>query len=722
MTLLGVQIPSAGRALALSAGIFLLCGMMRDARAETILPPPTSADSASPDSASSDNASAKRPSASDTMPVPSAHYGRTTERPPAEAATFQHIPTSGERARALSVEDLANQSPGVFVVRHSSEGKGAQYFVRGFDAQHGTDIELTLEGVPLNFDSHIHGHGYIDLGWLPLSAVSRMDFSGGAYRVDQGPFAMGGSLDIRLHAPALEANHQLSLRTSHFGHSRIAVHSESSHKNLQQSHASELTAGLSWADRRFALRYAGLQRLHWRTARGAQQQLMIAGGVTRYEIPTLLARGHVQAGLSQGHSYLQDLRGQSDNLRLQWHGERRINNALHLHSNAAFHLHRFRYDDNNTGYLQQREGDTRLQSEDRRTLYLSSRMRHRLRRDHQLLWLAGLQYHHSDQSLRWRTPDAQTPPIEQWTQSHHMHGFVGVEWEGFLAPWLRVTSSLRADFWHLAPYEHTLEQGFHDTQIRVSPRASLKARLHETLDLIVAGGMGQRPSEIRAIIQANEDTNMDATGLSRDRFGNGQAQISRSGSVDIGFFGSWDRLQASLSVYGTWMRNESFYDHVAGLTYLLNPSRRLGFDASLEWLAHERVRLQGQWSVVDARFIESGGAVPGAPRQQGYLQAEFGLHPHLDLEVSSRFVGERVLRYDARAGAWAVLDLSLRAQPAHWLTLRASATNLFNATMEEAMYNYPSHWDATQPVSQLPRLHALYGTPRTFWLECIFHL
>src|SRR5690554_3643300 len=113
---------------------------------------------------------------------------QTSVSAPPEAATFRVRPQATTTARAQSVEDLLRDAPGIFLLRHASEGKGAQYFVRGFDAQHGTDLELTLDGVPLNLDSHIHGHGYIDLSWLPKDALAEFQYRGGNYDLRQGPF------------------------------------------------------------------------------------------------------------------------------------------------------------------------------------------------------------------------------------------------------------------------------------------------------------------------------------------------------------------------------------------------------------------------------------------------------------------------------------------------------------------------------------------------------
>jgi outer membrane receptor protein involved in Fe transport len=87
--------------------------------------------------------------------------------------------------------------PGVIVTQHSGDGKANQYFLRGFNLDHGTDFATRLAGMPLNLPSHGHGQGYTDLGVLIPELVERMVYRKGPYAADSGDFAAAGSADIR---------------------------------------------------------------------------------------------------------------------------------------------------------------------------------------------------------------------------------------------------------------------------------------------------------------------------------------------------------------------------------------------------------------------------------------------------------------------------------------------------------------------------------------------
>jgi len=95
--------------------------------------------------------------------------------------------------------------PGMVAVQHSGSGKANQYFLRGFNLDHGFDFTTYIDGVPWNLRSHGHGQGYLDVNGLMPETVERMDYRKGPYRADVGDFAMAGASFIstidRLDAP-----------------------------------------------------------------------------------------------------------------------------------------------------------------------------------------------------------------------------------------------------------------------------------------------------------------------------------------------------------------------------------------------------------------------------------------------------------------------------------------------------------------------------------------
>ena len=106
-------------------------------------------------------------------------------------------------ARQLDVRPIMRQGevmetvPGVIITQHSGEGKANQYFLRGFNLDHGSDFAMTVAGVPVNMPTHAHSQGYSDLNFLIPELVAGVQFSKGPYFADQGDFATAGSSNIK---------------------------------------------------------------------------------------------------------------------------------------------------------------------------------------------------------------------------------------------------------------------------------------------------------------------------------------------------------------------------------------------------------------------------------------------------------------------------------------------------------------------------------------------
>jgi hypothetical protein len=92
--------------------------------------------------------------------------------------------------------ELLEAIPGLVISQHSGEGKANQYYLRGFQLDHGTDLESTIGGIPINMVSHAHGQGYSDINWLMPELVSFVEFKKGPYYADQGDFSTAGSYNV----------------------------------------------------------------------------------------------------------------------------------------------------------------------------------------------------------------------------------------------------------------------------------------------------------------------------------------------------------------------------------------------------------------------------------------------------------------------------------------------------------------------------------------------
>ena len=94
-------------------------------------------------------------------------------------------------------QEVLRMVPGLFIGQHAGGGKAEQIFLRGYDLDHGTDIRLTVDGMPVNMVSHAHGQGYADLHFVIPELIQGVDFKKGSYNAEKGNLATAGWVDFR---------------------------------------------------------------------------------------------------------------------------------------------------------------------------------------------------------------------------------------------------------------------------------------------------------------------------------------------------------------------------------------------------------------------------------------------------------------------------------------------------------------------------------------------
>jgi outer membrane receptor protein involved in Fe transport len=120
------------------------------------------------------------------------------ERRPVSAASSFVRDSRAFELRSVSDDpgDLLEVTPGLEVGQHAGGGKANQYLIRGFDADHGTDLALSVDGVPINVRSHAHGQGFADFHFVIPESIERVEITKGPYEAGIGDFATAGSVNL----------------------------------------------------------------------------------------------------------------------------------------------------------------------------------------------------------------------------------------------------------------------------------------------------------------------------------------------------------------------------------------------------------------------------------------------------------------------------------------------------------------------------------------------
>ncbi len=108
-------------------------------------------------------------------------------------------------------QELLRIVPGLFVAQHAGGGKAEQVFLRGFDCDHGTDIQVSMDGIPVNMVSHAHGQGYADAHFIIPETINNIDFGVGPYYAQKGNFNTAGYVNFESYNNIQQSQVQLEV-------------------------------------------------------------------------------------------------------------------------------------------------------------------------------------------------------------------------------------------------------------------------------------------------------------------------------------------------------------------------------------------------------------------------------------------------------------------------------------------------------------------------------
>ena len=139
------------------------------------------------------------PAPSSTKPKPRTRLGEVVVEAskPLSAASSDEIRARDFELRPHgTLQEILNNVPGLVVAQHQGGGKAAQWLIRGFDADHGTDIAVSVDELPINLVTHGHGQGYADANPIIPEVVERLQLRKGPYFADVGDFGTAGALNF----------------------------------------------------------------------------------------------------------------------------------------------------------------------------------------------------------------------------------------------------------------------------------------------------------------------------------------------------------------------------------------------------------------------------------------------------------------------------------------------------------------------------------------------
>jgi TonB dependent receptor/TonB-dependent Receptor Plug Domain len=609
----------------------------------------------------------------------------------ARTASEGHVGTVELRARPLAREgELLETVPGVIVTQHSGEGKANQYFVRGFNLDHGTDFQTKVDGIPINSPTHAHGQGYTDLNFLIPEFVRSLDYKLGVSHAEIGDFGSAGAAEFflakRFERPVSIANvganglaRAVLGRSHRVGGADLLLGGEFKAYDGAWERAEEIRkySGMARYSRGSATSQFSVLALGYQNRWNANDQIPMRA-VTDGLISRLGQIDSTVGGNTSRYSLSASLK-QIGARSVQEYSVYGIRSTLDLFSNFTYFL-------NNPD-----RGD-QFEQVDRRNVVGGSATHTQefAAFGTQHLLKAGLQtrtdfadvgLHSSERRTRYATV-RRDDVVQSGTG-------VFVESESRWRPWFRSVLGLRADGYVFDVAGDRTENAGRRTAGIVSPKASIVVTPSDRAEFYFSGGTGFHSNDARGTTITVDPATGDAAARVNP--------LVRSRGVEFGVrTAPVTGLRSTLSVWALTLDSELLFVGDAGATEASSASRRQGItfanfyrptgslsiDADVSFA---RARLAGvplaERSIPGALENVIAGGVTWSPPRGGLFGAvrvrHFGTYPLIE---------DNTQRADATTLVNAEAGVRLRGG----FRLRTTLLNVLNSRAADIQYAYAS--------------------------------
>jgi hypothetical protein len=619
----------------------------------------------------------------------------------------------------LRAGELLETVPGLIVTQHSGGGKANQYFLRGFNLDHGTDFRVTLDGVPLNLSTHGHGQGYADLAPLVPELIDHVRYRKGPYFAEEGDFAAAGAARIH-YVDALEQP-IVSLAPGEDGYARGLAAASTTVAGGTLLGALELAHQDGPWELPEDHRRGNLVLRYSRGDAAAGMRLGLAGYEGRWDATDQIPRRAVSDGLVGRFGTLDPSDG-GRSRRYALTGERWRGDARGTSSLSAY-LVRYELDlfSNFTYFLDDEENGDQFAQRDqrsivgldwtrRRTLPLGGT---RATRTAELAYGLGGRFDHVDNGL-YRTRERVRLGTTREDTIDLATGGAWVELATRWTPWLRSTAGLRGDLWRAEVDASRRENSGERQDQLLSPKLTLVFGPWRETELYLNAGFGFHSNDARGATLAVDP----ASGEPARRV----EPLVRARGLDLGVRSELLRgYRTALTTFVLDLDSELVFVGDAGGTEASRPSRRVGIEWQNHWHPLPWLRLDADLALSRGRFRDDrpeGDHIPGAIERA--LNAGVAVD---DLDgwfgaLRLRYFGPRPLVEDDSVRSRSSTLVSARlgyAFPlggrAHGLRLGIEVFNLLDAEVDDIAYFYASRPAPGAPAREDVHFHP--AEPRT---------
>jgi hypothetical protein len=633
----------------------------------------------------------------------------TAERPVA-ASSQQFIPDKeyllqpqGRTAQVLRL------IPGFIAVEHSGgAGKADQYFLRGFDADHGTDVAFFTDGMPINLRTHAHGQGYTDLSFIIPETIEGLDVYKGAYLPEFGDFATAGAMNFKTREVVKEGIFQLA--GGQFDTQRHLLMLSPTKEKIRTLFAAEgyYTNGPFINDNRY-FRGNLLGRMTMNPTRRSELSVIGTFHKSQWNGSGEIPLRAVTAGIIDRFGAIDPSEGGKtirSTGRLNYHYD--TTSGGQFFANAYGQYYKFDLFTNFTYFLNHPVNGDGFQQSDRRVMYGGDTG---WRQSVDLFGIpsavtAGVQARIDDIHVRLG-PQVTRNPLGTTIDSDVLEAsyapFIKTEFQP--TPWIRLTGGVRSEIFtfnvrNRCPDCPEQPAGRTSSGL-VLPKANLILGPWLKTEFFANYGEGFHSNDARSTVTP------------------GSSPLARAKTYEVGVRSKpWgpDGVELIATFWAVDLQSELVFVGDEGTTEIRGPTRRRGMEVAARGQVIGPLYMNGSFTWTKAEF-RNGDAIPLAPELTAYGAVILRYPKGLTTQLQATYLGVRPLTEDRsfKAPSWVNLDLSTRYQLPVRLTYgRLEAflfiQNLLDTKWEQAMFAFESRL-RNEPAG-VPDIHFVPGNPR----------
>lgn len=604
-----------------------------------------------------------------------------------------------------SSQEALRKVPGLIIGQHAGGGKAEQIFLRGFDIDHGTDIAISVDGMPVNMVSHAHGQGYSDLHFLIPETVNKIDFGKGPHYAERGDFATAGYVDFSTKDYVKESSVTLSLGQFNNLRTLGMFNLLENVKNQNAYVAVEYLANDGPFESPQNFNRLNLFGKYVSFSPDNDKLSITASHFTsRWDASGQIPQRAVDSGQISRFGAIDDTEGgETERTNLNVEYNKNIDDRTHMTTNAYYSHYTFDLFSNFTFFLEDPiNGDQIYQSEDRQILGLNTKIKNDTNLGSTPLTItsgAGFRHDIVDDIELSRTLN-RTTTLENIQlgdlNETNINAFVKAEFD---LGKFRIAPALRLDYFKFL-YNDRLQIDYEtlsENKTIVSPKLNFYWDVKDNYQVFLKSGIGFHSNDTRVVVAQNA-----------------KDVLPRAYGIDLGdIWKPFPKLVVNTTLWYLFLEQEFVYVGDAGIVEPSGKTERYGLDFGFRYQLTDWLFLDTDMTLTHARSTED-------PDGQNYipLAPDFTTAGGLSVNNLNGFSGGLRYRYiDDRpanednsivAEGYFVTDFNVNYSFKNF-TVGMVIENLFDTEWNETQFATESRLQ--NEVDSVEEIHFTPGTP-----------